>query len=173
MSDKIAHQNIDNVVVNLRHAIPIVTIAKNRSLKSPIFRDILQATGEEVMIRGITFVGIPVSDQDVALEFYTKSLGFKVTTDRPFTDTQRWIELSISGADTGLALYTPEGHESRIGQFQSIAFWCDDVVATCEILRAKGVSFAQEPKKEPWGTIAILKDPDGNQFALSSKGKQR
>ena len=125
------------------------------------------------MIRGITFVGIPVGNQDISLKFYTESLGFKVATDRPFTDTQRWIELLIPGADTGLALYTPEGHESRIGQFQSIAFWCDDVFATCAILKAKGVSFAQEPKKEPWGTMAIVKDPDGNQFALSSKGKQR
>jgi catechol 2,3-dioxygenase-like lactoylglutathione lyase family enzyme len=125
------------------------------------------------MIRGIAFVGIPVSNQDISLKFYTESLGFKVATDRPFTDTQRWIELLIPGADAGLALYTPEGHESRIGQFQSIAFWCDDVFATCAILKAKGVSFAQEPKKEPWGTMAIVKDPDGNQFALSSKGKQR
>jgi predicted enzyme related to lactoylglutathione lyase len=125
------------------------------------------------MIRGITFVGIPVRDQDIALTFYTEALGFKVTTDRPFTDTQRWVELLIPGADTGIALYTPDGHESRIGQFQSIAFWCDDVFATSEILKQKGVHFAQEPKKEPWGSTAILTDPDGNQFALSSKGKQR
>jgi predicted enzyme related to lactoylglutathione lyase len=100
-------------------------------------------------------------------------MGFKVATDRPFTDTQRWIELLTPGAETGLALYTPDGHESRIGQFQSIASWCDDVFATSAILKAKGVSFAQEPKKEPWGSTAIVKDPDGNQFALSSNGKRR
>lgn len=125
------------------------------------------------MIRGITFVGIPVRDQDVALKFYTEGLGFKVATDRPFTATQRWIELLIPGAETGLALYTPEGHEGRIGQFQSIAFWCDDVFATSAILKSKGILFAQEPKKEPWGSTALIMDPDGNQFALSSKGKQR
>lgn len=125
------------------------------------------------MVRGITFVGIPVRNQDVALKFYTETMGFKVATDRPFTDTQRWIEVLIPGAETGLALYTPAGHESRIGEFQSIAFWCDDVFATCETLKKKGASFAQEPKTEPWGSMAILMDPDGNQFALSSKGKQR
>lgn len=27
------------------------------------------------MVRGIKFVGIPVRDQDVALNFYTKALG--------------------------------------------------------------------------------------------------
>lgn len=124
------------------------------------------------MIRGIKFVGIPVRDQDVALKFYTESLGFKVTTDQPF-GAQRWIELMISGADTGLALFTPEGHEKRIGEFQSISYWCDDVFATANILKGKGVTFTQEPKKEVWGTVAVFKDPDGNQFVLSSRGRPK
>ena len=74
------------------------------------------------MIRGIKFVSIPVADQDVALKFYTESLGMKVVTDQPFTDKQRWIELLIPGADTGVALFTPPGHEDQIGKFQSAAF---------------------------------------------------
>jgi predicted enzyme related to lactoylglutathione lyase len=120
------------------------------------------------MIRKIKFAGIPVHDQDVALKFYSEKLGFKVVTDQPF-GKQRWIELLIPGAETGLALYTPEGHENRIGTFQSIAFWCDDVFATAKILNSKGVAFAVEPKSEVWGSTAVFKDPDGNQFALSSK----
>jgi catechol 2,3-dioxygenase-like lactoylglutathione lyase family enzyme len=75
------------------------------------------------MVRGIKFVGIPVSDQDISLKFYTEALGLKVVTDQPFTDKQRWIELLVPGAETGVALYTPDGHERRIGEFQSIAFW--------------------------------------------------
>lgn len=125
------------------------------------------------MIRGIKFVGIPVRNQDAALRFYTEALGMKVATDQPFSATQRWIELLIPGADTGLALFTPEGHEKRIGEFQSISFWCDDVFATSKALKAKGVTFAQEPKTESWGTSAVFKDSDGNQFVLSSRGKQK
>ena len=121
------------------------------------------------MIRRLKFAGIPVRNQDVALKFYTETLGFKVVTDQPFTDKQRWIELMIPGAETGLALYTPEGHENRIGQFQSLAFWCDDLFATAKILKSKGVQFAVEPKTEAWGSSSVFKDPDGNQFALSSK----
>jgi len=124
------------------------------------------------MIKGIKFVGIPVGDQDVALRFYTESLGFKVVTDQPF-GKQRWIELMIPGAESGLALFTPPGQEDRIGQFQSISFWCDDVVATASALKQRGVEFAQEPKTETWGTSAIFKDPDGNRFVLSSKGKPK
>jgi catechol 2,3-dioxygenase-like lactoylglutathione lyase family enzyme len=123
------------------------------------------------MIRGIKFVGIPVRNQDASLRFYTEKLGFKVTTDQPMGEGQRWIELMIPGADTGLALFTPEGHEKRIGDFQSISFWCDDVFATAKILKSKGVAFEQEPKTEPWGTMAIVKDVDGNKFVLSSRGK--
>jgi len=125
------------------------------------------------MIRGIKFVGIPVKNQDVALKFYTEALGFKVTTDQPFTEKQRWIELMIPGAETGIALFTPDGHEDRIGQFQSISYWSDDVFAAAKAMAAKGVKFVQEPKTEDWGTAAIFEDPDGNKFVLSSKGKAR
>ena len=61
------------------------------------------------MVRGIKFVNIPVRNQDVALKFYTEALGMKVVTDQPFTPQQRWIELMIPGADTGIALFTPDG----------------------------------------------------------------
>ena len=36
------------------------------------------------MIKSIKFASVPVTDQDKALEFYTKKLGFKVFTDAPF-----------------------------------------------------------------------------------------
>jgi predicted enzyme related to lactoylglutathione lyase len=125
------------------------------------------------MIRGIKFVDIPVKDQDVALKFYTESLGMKVATDQPFNEKQRWIELMIPGAETGIALFTPDGHEKRIGEFQSISFWCDDVFVTAEAMKKKGVVFTREPAAESWGSAAIFKDPDGNQFVLSSNGRRK
>ena len=121
------------------------------------------------MIRGIKIASIPVRDQDASLQFYTTKLGFKVATDQPFDGTQRWIELMIPGADTRLALFTPKGHEGRIGGFQPMTFWCDDVFASAKALQSKGVEFVAEPKAETWGTFAIFKDTDGNQFVLSSK----
>jgi catechol 2,3-dioxygenase-like lactoylglutathione lyase family enzyme len=121
------------------------------------------------MIKGIKFVGIPVTDQDRALQFWTEAIGMKVTTDQPFNEKQRWIELKVPGADTGISLFTPDGHQNRIGQFQSISFWADDVFATADTLKKKGVVFAQDPKKEHWGTSAVFKDPDGNMYVLSSR----
>lgn len=121
------------------------------------------------MIRGIKIVSIPVSDQDVSLKFYTEKIGFKVATDQPFSNGQRWIELLIPGADTSLALFTPPGHENRIGGFQPMTFWCDDVFATAQLLKSRGVELVSEPKKEVWGTMAKFKDPDGNEFVFSSR----
>jgi catechol 2,3-dioxygenase-like lactoylglutathione lyase family enzyme len=125
--------------------------------------------GGKTMIRGIKFVSVPVRDQDVSLKFFTEKLGFKVATDQPFNEKQRWIELLIPGAETGLVLFTPEGHENRIGGFQPISFISDDAIATAASMKAKGVEFVAEPKKESWGTSAIFKDPDGNQYVLSSR----
>ena len=121
------------------------------------------------MIRGVKFISIPVRNQDEALKFYTDKLGLKVATDQPHGPGQRWIELLIPGAESGLALFTPPGHEDRIGGFQPISFWCDDVTATAKVLKSKGVQFAKEPMQEKWGTMAIFKDGDGNQFVLSEK----
>jgi catechol 2,3-dioxygenase-like lactoylglutathione lyase family enzyme len=121
------------------------------------------------MIRGISIASVPVRNQDAALKFYTEKLGFKVLTDQPFTGKQRWIELLIPGAESKLALFTPEGHENGIGSFQPLTFWCDDVFATAKILKSKGVEFVAEPKSEVWGTMAIFKDAEDNQFVLSNK----
>ena len=122
------------------------------------------------MIRGVKIVSIPVSNQDASLKFYTEKLGFKVATDQEMAPGgQRWIELKIPGSDANLALFTPPGHESRIGGFQPMTFWTDDVFATAEQMKKKGIELTAEPKKEIWGTMAKFKDPDGNEFVFSSR----
>jgi predicted enzyme related to lactoylglutathione lyase len=120
------------------------------------------------MIKAIKFASIPVRDQDKALEFYTTKLGFKVITDSPFDGTQRWIELGLPRAETKLVLFTAPGHEHTIGGFMNVTFVADDVEATAKELKARGVEFMQEPKQADWGTAAIFKDVDGNQFVVST-----
>jgi catechol 2,3-dioxygenase-like lactoylglutathione lyase family enzyme len=62
-------------------------------------------------------VGINISDQQRALDFYTGKLGFEVHTDLPMGGSQRWIELRVPGSDTHVTLFTPAGHEDRFGSF--------------------------------------------------------
>jgi predicted enzyme related to lactoylglutathione lyase len=119
------------------------------------------------VITQLKFAGIPVRDQDRAVHFWTEKMGFKVVTDQPMGD-QRWIELSIRTSATRIVLFTPPGHEDRIGSFFNGSFECDDVEATYRQLSAKGVEFVKPPKREDWGTSAIFKDSEGNQFVMSS-----
>ncbi|MEA2207339.1 MAG: hypothetical protein QOE77_4115 [Blastocatellia bacterium] len=56
------------------------------------------------MIKAMKFVSIPVRDQQRALEFYTTKLGFRIITDQPFNDEQRWIELGVGRSGSGVTL---------------------------------------------------------------------
>jgi len=123
---------------------------------------------EPAMIKAIKFASIPVTDQDKALAFYTEKLGFRVFTDAPFDDKQRWIELGIPRAETKVVLFTTDAFKPLIGSFMNISFTCDDLDSTYKQLKAKGVEFVKEPSKADWGSFAIFKDVDGNQFVLSS-----
>ena len=90
-------------------------------------------------------------------------------TDQQFSPTQRWIELTIPGAETGVVLFTPDGHQDRIGTFVNTSWEVDNVEKTYAELQAKGIEFAGPPEKQPWGTFVTLIDSEGNQIVLSSR----
>jgi len=120
------------------------------------------------MINGVKFVSIPVEDQDRALAFYTEVLGFRLLTDQPFNEKQRWLELGIPGADARIVLFQ-FGDTLKPGGYLNLSFWTDDVESTAQELKAKGVQFEMEPKRMHYGTISIFKDLDGNRLMLSTK----
>ena len=120
------------------------------------------------MITHVKLISIPVREQARALDFYTEKLGFTIITDQPMDKKQRWIELRNPKAETRISLFTPPGHEDRVGSFTGISFDCDDVEATYNELSARGVAFEAPPKKEAWGVFAKFKDSEGNSFVLSS-----
>jgi catechol 2,3-dioxygenase-like lactoylglutathione lyase family enzyme len=102
------------------------------------------------MIQGVKFVSIPVADQDLALDFYTNVLGFRLLTDK-----QRWRELGIPGADTRIVLFQ-FGNKLQPGGQLNITLWSDDVETTACELKAKGVEIVMEPKLMPYGTTSIF-----------------
>src|SRR5215471_3339141 len=119
------------------------------------------------MITHIKFVSIPTRNQDAALAFYTERLGFKLVTDQPHDDKQRWIELRIGGSDTRFVLFTMD--ETQIGSTFNGALACDNVEKTYRELKERGVKFLTEPQQQEWGTFAMFEDPDGNKFLLSPR----
>jgi predicted enzyme related to lactoylglutathione lyase len=124
--------------------------------------------GGSQMITHVKFVGIPVQDQARALAFYTEKMGFAIATDQPMGPGQRWIELRIAHSTTRVVLFTPPGHEDRIGTFFNGSLACDDVEATVRQLQQRGVTIVEPPTAQPWGTFAKIMDSEGNTFVLSS-----
>jgi catechol 2,3-dioxygenase-like lactoylglutathione lyase family enzyme len=125
------------------------------------------------MITGVRSVGIYVGDQDRAVEFWTKTLGFELLQDTAMgNDPQapRWIEVAPPDKSVVLVLFTPAGQEDRVGTFSNVLFRVDDLTATYRDLSGQGVHFPEEPRQEFWGPWATFADPDGNTYGLGERG---
>jgi predicted enzyme related to lactoylglutathione lyase len=116
------------------------------------------------MLKQVKFVTVPVQDQARALKFYTEQLGLRVFTDQAMGPS-RWIELQIPGAQTMVVLHHQPAHTP--GEQPALALVADNVRATYDELRGKGVEFTQPPKKEHWGEYATFKDTEGNLILFS------
>ena len=113
-------------------------------------------------------VSVPVSDQDRARDFYTHTLGFELRTENTFAEGMHWIEVAPIGSTTSLTLVT--WFEAMVpGSLQGVVFAVDDVQATYEELRAKGVPFDFAPREMPGGLQAVFRDPDGNGFVIAGR----
>jgi catechol 2,3-dioxygenase-like lactoylglutathione lyase family enzyme len=110
-------------------------------------------------ITGVGAVGVPVTDQDRAVEFYVDTLGFEKRRDVPFGDG-RWIEVAPPGATTTIAL-VPAGVPA------GIRLATEDAVADHAELLARGADVDQEVLTMPEAPPMFgLRDPDGNSLIL-------
>jgi len=134
----------------------------------------------EDMITSMTHAVVYVLDQDNAYDFYTNKLGFKVVTDVPMPDGDRWLTVAppqmvgfeIILAPVTRSMFSKETSETlkelvRKGTFGVAVLTCDDIFATYEELKAKGVEFTKAPTKEFYGTEGVFKDDSGNWYSLA------
>jgi serine phosphatase RsbU (regulator of sigma subunit)/predicted enzyme related to lactoylglutathione lyase len=110
-----------------------------------------------------------VRDLDRSLKFYIDQLGFSVVADARF-EFGRWVAIAPPDGSAILALTAPRrGSENYklIGRPTQIAFIAEDINATFELWRSRGVQFHHPPQPQLWGgTFASFKDVDGNSFDL-------
>ena len=134
------------------------------------------------MIKKLSHVNVFVLDQDRAKEFYTEKLGFEVRTDTTM-DGFRWLtvgpvdqpDLNILLAKPAPPMFSEEDAEALRGLIAKGAMSggvieTDDCRRTYEDLKAKGVTFLQEPAQRPYGIEALLRDDSGNWFSLTQRG---
>ena len=114
-------------------------------------------------------VGVPVTDQDRALEFYVEKLGFAKQLDVPFGDGKRWIEVAPPGATTTIAL-VPSRPGVPAGVETGIRFTTQDADAEQVDLRARGVD-ADEVLRWPGAPpMFAFRDQDGNGLEIVEGG---
>ncbi|MDX1613656.1 MAG: VOC family protein [Candidatus Promineifilaceae bacterium] len=124
------------------------------------------------MIKQVGTVSVFVKDQDRAKAFYTEKLGLEVRSDDPLYPgaTARWLAVAPPGAETEIILYLPdenwEHYQQVVGKSQALTLNVTDMAELYESLTAKGVAFIQEPDVQPWGTMAIIQDSEGNKLIL-------
>lgn len=135
------------------------------------------------MLTKLSHAIIYVLNQDSACEFYVNKLGFKVHTDAPMGPGARWLtvtppeqpdlEIILMSTEEGMIFKGDAAKQMkdlvRKGTFGFGAFECNDLMATYEELKAKGVVFKKPPTKEFYGYEALFVDDSGNWFSLGEK----
>ena len=135
------------------------------------------------MLKQLTTVQIWVHDQDEALDFYTEKLGLELRDDTtvPELGNFRWLTVGVPGQDdVAIVLMAVPGppvfdEETQMqiqalmakGAATGLFFATDDVHATYEELKSRGVEFQQEPTEQPYGVDAGFRDPSGNQMRMA------
>jgi uncharacterized glyoxalase superfamily protein PhnB len=124
-----------------------------------------------------------VHDQDEALAFYTDKLGWEVRADVtvPELGNFRWLTVGPPAqpdiAVTLMAIPGPPVMDAASakqlrdllgkGFAGTLFLTTDDVHASYEELKARGVEFLEEPEERPYGIDSGFRDPSGNQFRLT------
>jgi catechol 2,3-dioxygenase-like lactoylglutathione lyase family enzyme len=111
----------------------------------------------------ISRVIVGVSDQDRAIEFYVGTLGFEKTSDTPFGNGDRWVEVATPEGATAIALAVPPGSTPG-GAMTGISLRTGDIDAAYEHLRSEGVDVDAEVMRmgSPVPPMFFFRDPDGN-----------
>ena len=124
-----------------------------------------------------------VHDQDEALAFYTEKLGMEVRTDATLPEMGgfRWLTVGPPGQEEiAIVLMAIPGEPVMDGEtaeqvrelmakgFAGTVFLTtDDVQASYEELKARGVEFVEGPEERPYGIDSGFRDPSGNHFRLT------
>lgn len=124
----------------------------------------MSATEGKTHITEIGTIGVPVTDQDRALEFYLGKLGFETRMDAPYGEGERWVEVAPPGAATSIALVRA-GAGDRTGTETGVRFTTEDAEAAHAALLARGVDADAEIMPFPV-PMFFFRDPDRNSLLI-------
>ena len=121
----------------------------------------------------IAAIALLVDDYDRAIAYYTGTLGFDLIEDTPQGGGKRFVLVAPAGdGATKLQLAKAAGPEqsARIGNQTGgrvfLFLHTDDFQRDYAAWKARGVDFTEEPRHEPYGTVAVFRDLYGNKWDL-------
>ena len=122
------------------------------------------------MISGVRKVVVPVDDQEVAMRFWTDTMGFELVTDQTY-GTERWVEVTPPDHGIVMVLSPRQGaprHDPGNDRLphSDLFFTCLDIEKTHAELSARGVGFPVPPAQQHFGWWALFEDPEGTRYAL-------
>ena len=112
-------------------------------------------------IKGIGFVGVPVTDLKRARAFYEDVLALKISDEMM---GGKWIEYGV-GDDT-LAIANVSDTWTPSDQGTGAALEVEDFDEAISRLKDRQVRFAAEPFETPCCHMAVIQDPDGNKLMI-------
>ena len=123
----------------------------------------------------ITVTSILVTDQEQALEFYTKVLGFKMKRDIPLGD-ERWLTVVSKEQPDGveLLLEPMKFEPAKVYQkalydagIPATVFSVEDINSKYERLMSFGVHFDMPPTQMGAVLLAVFNDTCGNKIQIA------
>ena len=119
----------------------------------------------------ISAIALIVPEYDEGIAFYRDVMGFRLLEDID-QGRKRWVTMQPPGGGASLVIARAEGaiqvaaigHQAggRVWLFlQTDDFWRDHAK-----MMAAGVAFEEEPRVEPYGTVAVWRDPWGNRWDM-------
>jgi len=119
----------------------------------------------------IALTALLVRDYDEAVGFYVGKLGFELVEDADQGGGKRWVVVRPKGSQAGLLLARAVGDQARAVGDQAggrvfLFIETDDFDRDHARMAAAGVRFLEEPRREPYGTVAVFEDLYGNRFDL-------
>ena len=103
-----------------------------------------------------------VTDLAKAKTFYVDQLGLPLAGE-----SQMMMEFFPGAVSTlGVALALQDDARALVGRHTGITLKVEKIEELCQRLKEAGAKFIEPLEVSPWGKMAVVADPDGNQFAL-------
>jgi catechol 2,3-dioxygenase-like lactoylglutathione lyase family enzyme len=113
----------------------------------------------------LQLVGVPVSDVDRAIGFYTEKAGFHLDVDVMVREGLRFVQLTPPGSACSICIGVGITDEMAPGSLRNLQLVVTDIEEARAELAGRGMEVS-EVDVQPWGSFVYFRDPDGNAWSV-------